>query len=137
MNVSGALNSYGAARPAEVVGALDYYGAAKTSDVPTASDVAAAVNVSGALNDYGAAKASDVPTASDIAAAVLTTNVSIAQAGAPADSLLGLVLANFYSSIDTDGTWTIYQTDGETQFTQKKVISSRDAEPVTGITKKS
>ena len=38
--------------------------------IPTASDVATAVNVSGALTSYGAAKTSDVPTASDVAAEI-------------------------------------------------------------------
>ncbi len=74
----------------------------------------------------------DVPTAAENAAAALKLDVAAAQGEAAALSLATLILSQFNSSIDTDGRWTVYKTDGTVQ-TQRQVSTSDNAEPVTGI----
>ena len=74
----------------------------------------------------------DIPTAAENAAAALKLDVAAAQGEAAALSLATLILSQFNSSIDTDGRWTVYKTDGTVQ-TQRQVSTSDNAEPVTGI----
>ena len=71
--------------------------------------------------------------AADIAESVLVADVSTAAVTATPDSLAGVILAMFHSTIGTDGTWTIYKGDDTTPFAVKTVLPSANATPIVGV----
>ena len=74
------------------------------------------------------------PTTAAIADAVLSRDVASVEATAAEHSLCYLVLAAGESNtVDHAGFLTVYRTDGETEFCQKKLTSSAGAQAITGI----
>ena len=75
----------------------------------------------------------DIPTANQIADAALARSVSNVEATAAEHSLTTLVLGALESKLNSDKTWSIYRTDGETLHATKTVTTNASAEPVTGV----
>ena len=75
----------------------------------------------------------DVPDANQIADAALSRSVSNVEATAAEHSLTTLVLGALESKLNTDKTWSIYRTDGETLHATKNVTTNVSAEPITGV----
>lgn len=75
----------------------------------------------------------DVPTANQIADAALSRSVSNVEATAAEHSLTTLVLGALESKLNTDKTWSIYRTDGETLHATKTVSTDAGADPITGV----
>ena len=119
----------------DVGASLTAYGAAKTSDIPSVAAVQAGLATDAglaAMQTHGDTTWAKTPAA-DIAESVLVADVSTAAVTATPDSLAGVILAMFHSTIGTDGTWTIYKGDDTTPFAVKTVLPSANATPIVGV----